>query len=327
MNGFSWVRVDRAIDHSAPLKLLARAMKQDTAWALGVYVRTRLVAAGRFPDGFIRLSAAHLELELDVPDGTAQAMVAAELLVQHADGFEVPGWQDDPAVREVLNKRVRASGRPILSQGVPQAATGGVAGLSQGVPQPVAGGTAATPQAVAGGDSGLSQAATGGTATDMTDMTNMTDSTDSTDTPQRLGGALARQLPTAFTEVSAIVLDAWPPEKRCNPRAVVMAIRQDNATPDAHTCRRIAEAARAWVAAYTAQDRAQYLPRLDNWISAGSWREAPPAAPVVTTRRARTKNGEVALTHDDMTAIIAEMKAAEAASQNTKGQDDEQFPF
>lgn len=307
MNGFTWVRIDRTADRTAPLKKLARGCGKDEVWALGLLVRTKLTFATRFPAGLADLTPDDLALELDVDEVAVQQLLAQGYLQQQADGLAFVGWQDDPAVRDLVARRQRSTGsRPADDR------------------QPAGSLPADMGQPAHSLPTGERQPA-GPTVHDRTEH-NMTEQ-DMSDMPQRLGGALARQLPTAFTEVSAIVLDAWPPEKRCNPRAVVMAIRQDNATPDAHTCRRIAEAARAWVDAYTAQDRVQYLPRLDNWISAGSWREAPPAAPVVTTRRARTKNGEVALTHDDMTAIIAEMKAAEAASQNTKGQDDEQFPF
>jgi len=321
MNGFSWVRVDRATDRSAPVRLLARAMGKDELWALGCYVRLRLVTAGRFPTGLIDMPASHLELELDAPDGTVSALVSCGLLVARPDGFEVPGWQDDPAVREVLNKRVRASGRPAdgyLSQGVGQAVAGGTAGLSQGVPQPVAGGTAATPQPVAA----LSQPVAGGSATYMTDMTDTTDTQDMPPMRERGGDTppppanpsrSEAPLPLAYTEAAGLVLAAWPPEKRCAPRGVVMAIRQDSGHPDGHTCRKIAEAARVWVAAYEAQGRVQYLPRLDNWISSGAWREAPPAdAPAAAgpARRPRTKSGDPAVTAAELGAIIEHAKAA-----------------
>ena len=120
-------------------------------------------------------------------------------------------------------------------------------------------------------------------------------------------------LPLAYTEAAGLVLAAWPPEKRCAPRGVVMAIRQDSGHPDGHTCRKIAEAARVWVAAYEAQGRVQYLPRLDNWISSGAWREAPPAdAPAAAgpARRPRTKSGDPAVTAAELGAIIEHAKAA-----------------
>ena len=313
MNGFSWVRVDRATDRSAPVRLLARAMGKDELWALGCFVRLRLVTAGRFPTGLIDMPAEHLELELDAPDGTVAALVSCGLLLARPDGFEVPGWQDDPAVREVLNKRVRASGRPAdgyLSQGVGQAVAGGTAGLSQGVPQPVAGGTAATTQPVAG----LSQPVAGGSPTDMTDMTGH-DRHDMTDKPHDAREAREGEaaLPIIHAQAAGIVLAAWPAEKRCSPRAVLTAIRQNQANPDLLTCRKIAISAKAWLDAYTAQGRAQYLPRLDNWISSGAWREQPPAdspAPAGPARRARTKSGEPAVTLAELDAIIDQAKAA-----------------
>lgn len=135
------------------------------------------------------------------------------------------------------------------------------------------------------------------------------------DTPPPLANPSRNEapLPLAYTEAAGLVLAAWPPEKRCAPRGVVMAIRQDSGHPDGHTCRKIAEAARVWVAAYEAQGRVQYLPRLDNWISSGAWREAPPAdAPAAAgpARRPRTKSGDPAVTAAELGAIIEHAKAA-----------------
>ena len=120
-------------------------------------------------------------------------------------------------------------------------------------------------------------------------------------------------LPIIHAQAAGIVLAAWPAEKRCSPRAVLTAIRQNQANPDLLTCRKIAISAKAWLDAYTAQGRAQYLPRLDNWISSGAWREQPPAdspAPAGPARRARTKSGEPAVTLAELDAIIDQAKAA-----------------
>ena len=157
------------------------------------------------------------------------------------------------------------------------------------------------------------------------DIQNMTDTTDTQDMPPMRERGVdtppppanpsrsEAPLPLAYTEAAGLVLAAWPPEKRCAPRGVVMAIRQDSGHPDGHTCRKIAEAARVWVAAYEAQGRVQYLPRLDNWISSGAWREAPPAdAPAAAgpARRPRTKSGDPAVTAAELGAIIEHAKAA-----------------
>ena len=152
----------------------------------------------------------------------------------------------------------------------------------------------------------------------MTDMTDMTDTQDMPPTRERGGDSALvpanpsrkdAPLPMAYTEAAGVVLAAWPAEKRCAPRGVVMAIRQDSGHPDAMTCRKISEAARVWVAAYEAQGRVQYLPRLDNWISSGAWREAPPADAPAPVRRARTKSGEPAVTLAELDAIIGQAKA------------------
>lgn len=319
MNGFNWVRVDRATDESAPLLKLARALNQESYAALGLYVRLRLMTATRFPSGLIDMPAEDMDLELKVPDGTTAILVRVGLLQAVDGGFVVVGWQDDPAVREIIGKRARAAGRDLgtLSQPVaglsqPVAALSQVAaGLSQVVPQPVAG----IRQPVAAVEM----------AAEIHDTQNMTDTTDTQDmSPMRERGVDTppppanpsrneAPLPLAYTEAAGLVLAAWPPEKRCAPRGVVMAIRQDSGHPDGHTCRKIAEAARVWVAAYEAQGRVQYLPRLDNWISSGAWREAPPAdAPAAagTARRPRTKSGDPAVTAAELGAIIEHAKAA-----------------
>lgn len=157
----------------------------------------------------------------------------------------------------------------------------------------------------------------------MTDMTDMTEKTSPTTRASAHGGG--KDIPVVYLETAGIILQAWPTDKRCQPRQVVMAMRQDGMQPDAASCARVAEAARRWVDAYEAQGRTQYLQRLDTWISSGAWREEPPEAP-----RAKTKNGEIAVTGRDMRAIISQLTAAHAIAEtsNTKGQDeDEQYPF
>jgi hypothetical protein len=307
MHGFAWVRIDRTADRTAPLKKLARGCGKDEVWALGLLVRTKLVYATRFPEGVADLTAEDLALELDVDDVAVAQLVDQGYLQQLDSGLAFVGWRDDPAVRDLLARRHRATGRMPADE---RQATGRE--------------TAGNRQPTGRQPAGSGQAA-GHTEHDRTEQ-NMTGQ-DMSDMPQRLGGLAAAQLlPTAHAEVAAIVLDAWPAEKRCNPRQVLVAIRQDSLQPDAHTCRRIAQAAQAWVSAYQQQGRVQFLPRLDNWISSGAWREDPPQDPAPSARRARTRNGDVALTHQDMSAIIQQLQAAEAAD-HTKGQEDEQFPF
>lgn len=326
MHGFSWVRIDRTADRTAPLKKLARGCGKDEVWGLGLLVRTKLTYATRFPAGVADLTAEDLALELDVDEVAVAQMVAQGFLQQLDDGLAFVGWQDDPAVRDLVSRRQRATGSRTADD---RQATGS---LPAAYRQEDGKDPADMGQPTGSLPTGDRQPAVPTVQNSTVQNGTVQNRTVAGMTPLPPKGEMGQGkpdlLPVAYGEGAAIVLDAWPPEKRCNPRAVVMAIRQDGMQPDAHTCTRIADAARAWVAAYSQQGRAQYLPRLDNWISAGSWREAPPDAPAPAQRRARTKNGEVALTHDDMSAIIAEMKAAEA-SHNTKGQDEEDaaYPF
>ena len=303
MNGFTWVRIDRTADRTAPLKKLARGCGKDEVWALGLLVRTKLTYATRFPAGVADLTPDDLALELDVDEVAVQQLLAQGYLQQQADGLAFVGWQDDPAVRDLVARRQRSTGSRPANDRQPAGSLPADMGqpahsLPTGKRQP-----------------------TGPIEHDRTEQ-NMTGQ-DMSDMPQRLGGlAAANLLPSLHAELATVVLDAWPAEKRCNPRQVIVAIRQDQMQPDMHTCRRIADSARRWVAAYEAQGRLQYLPRVDNWISSGGWRNDPPAETQPAARRGRTRNGDVALTHADMSAIISQLHAAEAAD-NTKGQDDE----
>lgn len=287
MHGFTWVRIDRTTDRTAPLKKLARACDESELYALGLVVRLKLTMAGRFPEGIALLTEEDLALELDVPDEAVRSLIKTGYLQAVQGGLAFTGWQDDPAVRDLLARRKRAS----------KSGSGQEACLTQ---------TGSLPT--------VDRQPVGNTEQNSTEQNRTVQNSNDEATIYQ-------------SELAAVVLAAWPADKRCNPRQVIVAIRQSQATPDSHTCRKIAESAKAWADAYREQGRLQYLPRLDNWISSGNWREPAPADQPATVRRGRTKNGDIALTHDDMTVIINQMKAAEAASQNTKGLDNEQFPF
>ena len=87
MNGFTWVRIDRTADRTAPLKKLARGCGKDEVWALGLLVRTKLTYATRFPAGVADLTPDDLALELDVDEVAVQQLLAQGYLQQQADGL------------------------------------------------------------------------------------------------------------------------------------------------------------------------------------------------------------------------------------------------
>lgn len=301
MNGFSWVRVDRTTDGSGALKLMARSLGKDALYALGLVVRTKLAYATCWPEGVAPIDVEHMAAQLDASEDDVQAMLRFGYLRQDDAGLAFVGWLDDPAVRDLLSRRGRAA------SGSRQADER----------QPAVSLPTDDRKATGNRPAGVGQLPT------VHDMTEH-DRTPQDTTPQPRASAhgegdapevTARPardalLPTAYTEAAGMVLAAWPAEKRCQPRGVIMAIRQDNAHPDAHTCRKVAEAARAWAAAYEAQGRLQYLPRLDTWISSGAWREAPPVEQEAPARRARTKAGDAAVTAAELGAIIGQAKAA-----------------
>ncbi|MFZ9334408.1 MAG: hypothetical protein ACO248_00875, partial [Burkholderiaceae bacterium] len=233
-----------------------------------------------------------------------RGMLRYGFLVQEQDGMRFAGWLDDPAVRDLMARRGRAStGSQTAAERQPD------------VQQP-AGDRQTTGRLPAGGGQPASvqnMTEQNMTERDMAEVSPIRERGVDTPPPPANQSSYEGLLPLAYTEAAGLVLAAWPPEKRCAPRGVVMAIRQDSGHPDGHTCRKIAEAARVWVAAYEAQGRVQYLPRLDNWISSGAWREAPPAdAPAAAgpARRPRTKSGDPAVTAAELGAIIEHAKAA-----------------
>jgi len=288
VHGFTWVRIDRTADRTAPLKRLGRGCGESELWALGLVVRLKLTMAARFPDGIARLTADDLALELDVPDEAVHQLLQLGYLHQTDDGLAYSGWQDDPAVRDLLARRKRASRTGSLPTDCPQTAHS----LPTADRQPV-----------------------GHTVQNST-VQNSTGHDRTLHDPEP--GTNEAQLPAHSAELAGLVLSHWPADKRCHPRQVLMAIRQDQGQPDAWTCRQIGQSASRWVAAYTEQGRMQYLPRLDNWIAAGSWRSEPPAAPAGTgAGRARTRRGEVAVTPEDMRAIILKARQAEAHNERT----------
>ena len=290
MNGFLWVRIDRTLDGSGALKLMARSLGKDALYALGLVVRTKLNYATSWPTGLAPVDLEHMAAQLDATEEDVQALVRYGFLMQEPDGLRFAGWSDDPAVRDLMARRGRQ-------------ATG-----SQPAGERMTDGS----QTDDNRQASVQQTAGGGQAAHSTghDMTGH-DKTGHADMPQSRDGESA--LPIIHAQAAGIVLAAWPAEKRCSPRALLAAIRQDQANPDLLTCRKIAISAKAWLDAYTAQGRAQYLPRLDNWISSGAWREQPPAdapAPAGPARRARTKSGEPAVTLAELDAIIDQAKAA-----------------
>jgi len=300
MNGFMWVRVDRQLESSGALKLMARSLGKDALYALGLVVKTKLAYATCWPLGVAPVDVEHMAAQLDATEDDVRGMLRYGFLEQEPEGMRFTGWLDDPAVRDLMARRCRAS-----------AGSQTTAERKADVRQPAAERqTDGSLPAVRGQPASVQNM----TAHDMT----LRDMEDMPPTRERGGDASLvpanpsrsdAPLPMAYTEAAGVVLAAWPAEKRCAPRGVVMAIRQDSGHPDGHTCRKIAEAARAWVAAYEAQGRLQYLPRLDNWISSGAWREAPPADAPAPARRARTKSGEPAVTAAELGAIIEHAKA------------------
>lgn len=304
MNGFLWVRVDRQLEASGALKLMARSLGKDALYALGLVVKTKLAYATCWPLGVAPVDVEHMAAQLDATEDDVRGMLRYGFLVQEQDGIRFAGWLDDPAVRDLMARRGRAAtGSQTAAERQPD------------VQQP-AGERQPTGNLPAGGGQPASvqnMTEQNMTERDMAEVPPMRERGGDTPPPPANPSRNEAPLPLAYTEAAGLVLAAWPPEKRCAPRGVVMAIRQDSGHPDGHTCRKIAEAARVWVAAYEAQGRVQYLPRLDNWISSGAWREAPPAdAPAAAgpARRPRTKSGDPAVTAAELGAIIEHAKAA-----------------
>lgn len=304
MNGFLWVRVDRQLEASGALKLMARSLGKDALYALGLVVKTKLAYATCWPLGVAPVDVEHMAAQLDATEDDVRGMLRYGFLVQEQDGMRFAGWLDDPAVRDLMARRGRAAtGSQTAAERQPD------------VQQPAGDRQPTVRLPAGGGQPAAVQNMTEQNMTerDMAEVPPMRERAGDTPPPPANPSSYEGLLPLAYTEAAGLVLAAWPPEKRCAPRGVVMAIRQDSGHPDGHTCRKIAEAARAWVAAYEAQGRVQYLPRLDNWISSGAWREAPPAdAPAAAgpARRPRTKSGDPAVTAAELGAIIEHAKAA-----------------
>ena len=304
MNGFLWVRVDRQLEASGALKLMARSLGKDALYALGLVVKTKLAYATCWPLGVAPVDVEHMAAQLDATEDDVRGMLRYGFLVQEQDGMRFAGWLDDPAVRDLMARRGRAAtGSQTAAERQPDVQQ------PEGDRQP----TGSLP--AGGGQPAAVQNMTEQNMTerDMAEVPPMRERGGDTPLPPANPSRSEAPLPLAYTEAAGLVLAAWPPEKGCAPRGVVMAIRQDSGHPDGHTCRKIAEAARVWVAAYEAQGRVQYLPRLDNWISSGAWREAPPAdAPAAAgpARRPRTKSGDPAVTAAELGAIIEHAKAA-----------------
>lgn len=254
MHGFEWVRIDRTLDRTAPIKRLARDTQQTDLHALGLVVRLKLTVANRFPTGLITLTPDDLALELDVPDQQVQALIGTGFLVPADGGLMYAGWQDDQGVAAVLRNR-RAVGKAQTTASKDAAYSEPTSGLHVGTRQPTA------------------QLHAHSTVHDMTEQ----NSTGQKPTPSALTRVQEQDVPMAHAETAGIILRDWPADKRCTPRAVLAAIRQDQAHPDASTCSKIAASARRWRAAYEAQGRTRYLPRVDSWIASGAWREEPPA--------------------------------------------------
>jgi len=304
MNGFLWVRVDRQLEASGALKLMARSLGKDALYALGLVVKTKLAYATCWPLGVAPVDVEHMAAQLDATEDDVRGMLRYGFLVQEQDGMRFAGWLDDPAVRDLMARRGRAAtGSQTAAERQPD------------VQQPAGDRQPTGSLPAGGGQPAAVQNMTEQNMTerDMAEVSPMRERGGNTPPPPANPSRSEAPLPLAYTEAAGLVLAAWPPEKRCAPRGVVMAIRQDSGHPDGHTCRKIAEAARVWVAAYEAQGRVQYLPRLDNWISSGAWREAPPAdAPAAAgpARRPRTKSGDPAVTAAELGAIIEHAKAA-----------------
>ncbi|NBW51817.1 MAG: hypothetical protein EBR49_17350 [Betaproteobacteria bacterium] len=110
-------------------------------------------------------------------------------------------------------------------------------------------------------------------------------------------------------ELAHIILQRWPADRRCNPRQVIWAIRADQLQPDMATCTRIANAASSWVQSYEEQGRSQYLPRLDNWISSGAWREEPPK---------HDKQDTAGLSEDDWAGLLDAAAKIDATLKNER---------
>lgn len=295
MSGFSWIKVHRRLDRSAKVLRLARLAKVTDTHALGIVVRLHLVVAESYPDGCITDGIEDLTDMLGIELDTCKALVQAGVLVEEDGCLIVSGWADEQAIEAIQRKRERDRNRQRVASESPA-----IRERSASEPSADRQRGASESPAVR-----LRVADLEKTREDQTRQ-EKTRQDETSPMPQAQS---AGEVGLHHKELAHVILQRWPADRRCNPRQVIWAIRADQLQPDMATCTRIAQAASNWVQAYEQQGRSQYLPRVDNWISSGAWREEPPK---------HDKEDTAGLSEDDWAGLLDAAAKIDATLKNER---------
>lgn len=268
-----WIKVDTDLGNHPRIAKLARHMGGDRFRAIGLLVSLWGLAGRHHEAGEIDLQPEELAINLGAPEQAVTALLASGWLEAMTEGYRIPNWEARQSIGAIKAKRDRDRLR---------------------MSQRRSGYVSATSEQRSGGDKTREER----------------DNKEDHGGPRQTASlSPSAPLDPLRDELARLILSEWPPDRRCSPREVMLAVAP--AAFDKSLALSIVASARVWVA----NSDPTYLPNMYRWLSSGAYREAPPALRPKPASPRQSKAGRIdGLALGDM---IMQAEALEART-NTK---------